>query len=146
MGAIKVGRWASLDFDREQAEFDAKYLDGYKNAAKRFVDDIAEHERQRLITPGPGQALVYLIKVNEAEAIIGDNNPQTKNYPMLAASIGLDGDTLVDVAAVVRKRDSEWKQSSAFIEGVRLHAKHDIQLAANAAGVTSVLQGLTWSP
>lgn len=102
------------------------------------VDAKAEAERQRWITPGAGQAMTYQRKIEEAYRLEADANPQADAYPMLAATLGLDGKTLADVAAVVLAQDAMWTQIGARIERQRLTLKRDVADAADAAALAAI--------
>lgn len=116
--------------------------------AQAEIDGQAEHERLVLITPGSGQAMVYLEKQREARAFQADPAPDEAAYPLLAASVGVDvvpgtGEpvgTMEAAAAVILAIAGEWAQAAASIEGRRRRAK---RAAAGAADVASVEAAMT---
>lgn len=102
-----------------------------KQQLRRAVDEAAETERLKYITAGAGQAMTYQRKVEEARrhqtAVAAEEEIDPANYPLLAASIGIDGPDLAAVAAVVLTMDAAWAQIGAAIEATRLAAKQAIE-------------------
>ena len=97
--------------EAENAERDAEELaelGRLKPEAKAEIDRQAEAARQAFVTPGAAQQSVYLSKAAEAERLASDGSPDPADYPLLAASIGLEGATLAEVAAVVIAQRNAW--------------------------------------
>lgn len=115
-----------------------------KTAIKRQIDANAEAERLRYITPGEGQALTYSRKVEEAKRAMAENNPESANYPMLAASLGIDGDTLKAVAEVVLTMDAQWAIIGSQIEHTRLAAKQAVEAAEDEAAARAIVDAIVW--
>lgn len=115
--------------------------DAVRSALKDGIDRAAEMARTKYVTPGSGQAAVYLSKQAEANAVEGDANPSADKYPLLAASVGVEADPTTgkpcaDVAAVgalVRKTAAAWSLIAADIEGRRMRAKKAVDAAASFA-------------
>jgi len=118
---------------------EAVVLAAVKDARKAEIDAEAERQRLRWITPGAGQAMTYSRKVGEAKAVQAADEPEPADYPLLAASIGIDGEDIETVAATVIAMDAAWAQIGAAIEGARLAAKRAIDLAANAEAAAAVV-------
>ncbi len=108
------------------------------------IDSQAEAARLAFITPGSGQAMTYTQKEAEADALLADTSPDAASYPFLAACLGVDGDTLADVAAVVRARRDAWQSIGADIERRRLLAKQAVSNATIPTEVETTLSNLTW--
>jgi hypothetical protein len=72
-----------------------------KTFLKAQIDWAAEAERLKYITPGTGQAMTHQRKVQEAHAATAEQDPDPADYPLLSASIGIDGPDLASVAAVI---------------------------------------------
>jgi hypothetical protein len=104
-------------------------LDALKATVSAKVDAQAEQQRQRYLTPGAGQALVYERKRAEAERMATDADPQPAAYPLLAAEVGITAPTLAEVGAVVRGLADQWTAAAAAIEAARLAAKAAIAAA-----------------
>ncbi len=109
-----------------------------KEQRKAAIDAEAERQRLRWITPGSGQAMTYSRKVDQAKAVLAATNPQPEDYPMLAASIGIDGADIVAVAATVIAMDDAWEQIGAAIEMARLGGKRAVDLAETVEAVSVV--------
>jgi len=114
-----------------------------RKRAKAFVDQEAENQRMKYITPGDGQAIVYAKKAQEVQQYRLDQNPDPKNYPLLTASLGIDGDTLEDIASVVESIELQWKKVAADIERKRLLAKRSIQNSASIEDIEKAAM-ITW--
>ena len=125
-------------------------LETAKARARQVIDEAAERVRARVVTPGAGQAMVYERKAQEAEALQEDPDPQSADYPILAASVGIEGATLADVAAVVIARRDAWRALAGQVEAVRLTAKQAVDAVEPGAGavaaVAAVLKDLAWPP
>ncbi|WP_323034512.1 hypothetical protein [Pararhodobacter sp.] len=104
------------------------------------IDSAAEAERARYITPGSGQAMTYLAKAGEAERLAQDADPDPANYPLLSAEIGITGDTLADVGAVVLTAYTQWQQIGGAIERARLAGKAAVMAAVDEAGARAAAQ------
>lgn len=119
-------------------------LSSLKRSLKGAVDAAAEAERLKYITPGEGQALTYQRKVDEAKRAISESAPSNDDYPLLAASLGIDGKTLLDVAKVVLEMDGAWALIGAAIEKRRLTAKRDVDQASTEESARKVVADLEW--
>lgn len=119
-------------------------LDAFKASLKSSVDAAAETERLKYITAGTGQAMTYQRKVDEAKQLQNDTAPTASNYPLLAASIGIDGANLQAVAAVILGMDAAWAQIGAQIERLRLTAKQAVDVAEDEAAAHAVVNAIVW--
>jgi hypothetical protein len=119
-------------------------LESVKSELAARIDDTAEALRQRYITPGFGQAMTYLQKLSEARAAANDPEASSEKYPLLSASVGLDGDTIIDVATFVLSTSKQWTDVSAKIEMTRLSAKRSIKNAASVDDAVAVLSAMNW--
>lgn len=113
-------------------------LDALKIGLKAAIDVAAEAERMKYITAGAGQAMTYARKVEQARAAQADADPHPGDYPLLDASVGIDGDDVLDVAATVLTMDAAWEQIGAAIEAARLNAKQAINEAETAGAARAV--------
>lgn len=119
-------------------------LEAFKQALKTFIDAAAEAERLKYITPGSGQAMTYARKVEEAKMADAEANPIAADYPLLAASLGIDGATIADVANLVLAMDEAWTLIGAAIEAARLSTKAAIDGAANEAAAQAAADAVEW--
>ncbi|MCJ8142981.1 hypothetical protein MKI84_08630 [Ancylobacter sp. A5.8] len=125
------------------------YLDlaALKAALLAGIDEAAEHERMRYVTAGAGQAMEYQQAAAEAESLLAaiaadpEHEPASAAYPMLAASIGIDGETLAAVAITVAAMHAQWRAIGSAIRAARLAAKAAVMSAdtANAARAAAVV-------
>lgn len=111
-------------------------LPALQHELKSRIDDAAEAERGRYITPGAGQALTYQHKA--AEALRYLQSAGAGDYPLLSAEIGITGTTLADVAAVVHGAYQAWLAIGAQIEAARLAAKAAVDAAEDEAAARAV--------
>ena len=109
---------------------------------KTRIDDAAEAQRARYLTPGSGQALVYLQKFNEAKAVLNAGDG-IANYPLLAASVTGTG-TLMTTAQIVVAKMVQCYVGVAEIEATRISAKTAVSNAASVDEAAAVVSGLTW--
>jgi len=139
-------------------------LEEIKATLKMRIDAVAETERLKYITPGSGQAMTYQEKVAQAVAytkvymahlanvadgaqgkdIEGVGEPNAAEYPLLAAGLGIDGDTLLEVAETVTYAYALWQQIGAAIEAARLLAKVTIEEAETAEEAQTIFNAVVW--
>lgn len=104
-----------------------------------LVDASAEAARQRFVTPGAGQAAVYLRKEAEARRFLAlDSETQAAQedgpaWPYLSAELNVTAGTLPGVATVIVALADAWDQAAAAIEALRLAAKATIAQADSEA-------------
>jgi len=133
----------------------APTLDEVKDSLKAAIDEAAETERLRYITGGAGQAMTYQEKVAQAVAYTKawlawqadpDNVPEVKTneYSLLAAGLGIDGDTLLEVAETVTYAYAIWQQIGSAIEATRLLAKVAIDNAADTEEARLIFDAVIW--
>lgn len=115
----------------------AAWLSAAKKQAKRMVDRQAEGERLQFLTPGVGQAMVYMEKLEEARAW---ERGEEGDFPLLRA----EDRPIAAVVADVLKQAAAWKAAAADIEGRRLGAKREIEAAANVDAVEAALVARNW--
>ena len=115
-----------------------------KARLKAEIDAEAERQRLRWITHGDGQAMEYQQAAVEATALLAalsadpEHDPDEASYPMLAASLGIDGETLFAVATKVAAMHRQWQAVGSAIRGARLSAKQAIDEAADAVSARAV--------
>lgn len=85
-----------------------------------LVNDWAEKRRTALAQSRPLQAMIYQQKYEEAIRLQSDPAPIDEDYPLLAASVGIEGATIQDVANVVLATREQWIQAAAAIEKDRM--------------------------
>lgn len=116
-----------------------------KASLRAQVDAKAEGLRLQYITPGQGQVMVYQRKAQEARAILSDADPDPDNYPILSASVGIEGKDIAEVAALVRATEAAWAMIAAAIETARLGGKAAIAAAETLAGAQAAFDAIDWT-
>lgn len=119
-------------------------LDNLKSALKAQIDEQAETERLRYITPGAGQALTYEQKRQEAKRYLETDDPQDGDFPMLQASLGIEGESLRAVAELITANNAQWLLIGAAIERVRLASKMAVAAAETADEAQVVINNVGW--
>jgi hypothetical protein len=131
----------------------AALLSMTKAGLKKAVDDQAEALRLTLITPGSGQAMEYQEAYAQAQAALGASGAvKPTDYPMLAATIGVDfdpdtGKAATDVLGVARSVKAAYEaylMAGAAIRGARLLAKAEIEAAADADLAQAAFAAIKW--
>lgn len=108
------------------------------------VDLAAEQERLKYITAGVGQSLTYSEKVQQARTVLASSKPSNADAPLLAAEIGISGETLLDVAKAVENAYRSWLVIGGEIEAVRLSAKGAIRAAGSLAEADEISANIQW--
>ena len=118
------------------------------------VDEAAEVERQRHLSPGAAMALVYQEKFAQAQAVMGlgadaagrlTAAQMASQFPTLTASVGIEAPTLYECASIVLRRYAEFAQRTLAIERTRLTAKRAISAASTAAAAMAAFAAVTWT-
>ena len=112
----------------------------------------AESARAAHVTLGAGQSLVYQEKAAEAVAVLGMGEVAANalpdhgsaEFPLLAASVGIEADTLFDVAQIVGERAEATATALGAIERVRLTAKRAIQATETDADAKAIYEAIQW--
>ncbi|WP_160009750.1 hypothetical protein [Rhizobium sp. 18055] len=120
------------------------YLEILKSRLKREIDQKAEIQRLRYITPGAGQAMTYQQKMEEVRALADDVGADAALYPLLAAEIGITAPSLSEVAAVVRSAYQQWQFVGAAIEAARLGTKAAIDAAPTQDEAQQAADSVLW--
>ena len=108
------------------------------------IDAMAERARLAFVTPGSGQAMVYVEKLSEARRYVSDEKPAADDYPLLQAESDVSGTPLADIARTIIEKQARWIRGAARIERVRLKAKADVKATRTAAKFGAILEALTW--
>ncbi len=119
-------------------------LDDLKARAKNDIDEGAGTIRGRYITSVRGQPETYMIKEAEANEYLKASNPLASEYPMLAAEIGINGDTMAEVATMIVSKANEWRQFASVIENIRLSKKKAIDEVVNEDELTAIIADVQW--
>lgn len=139
LGAFVSGQWVIT------TQYQAPDLDVVKAALKTEVDRAAGQLRAQFITVAPGQDMVYLRKAAEAKAYQTEDDPAAADYPILSASVVIEGATLADVAAMVVGKEAQWTKIAAVIEAARLGGKAAIDAAEDAVAACAAAAAIDWT-
>ncbi|MEO2040043.1 MAG: hypothetical protein ABGW90_15330 [Martelella sp.] len=115
-----------------------------KDAFSRMVDNRAETERAKYITPGAGQAMAYIEKARQAAAYLAAESPNDADYPLLVAELGITGETVADVASVIDTTYRAWMTICARIEPNRIAGKKAIAAAEDFAAAQAAYAAIDW--
>lgn len=112
--------------------------------ARRRIDETAEAVRLTWITPGSGQAAVYQRKADEARRWMAQGAAGAP-YPLLDASIGIEGPDRATIAGLVIAQETAWLGIAAQIEALRLTAKAAIGAVTTRADLHALMaQLIAW--
>jgi hypothetical protein len=132
---------------------DAVDFSAVKAALSRRIDGTAEAIRLKLITPGSGQAMEYQEAYSQAQAALNATGTvKPADYPMLAATIGVDidpdtGKPAKDVLGVARSVKAAYEgylQAGAAIRGARLLGKAEVGAAVDVTTALAVFAAIKW--
>ncbi|MGO1303538.1 MAG: hypothetical protein ACTMKV_02010 [Sphingomonas parapaucimobilis] len=107
-------------------------LDALRDAFLTGVDAGAEEQRQRILTPGAGQALAYSAKLAEAHMIVAGGEGPT---PFLSAEADARDETVPALARRVVAAADRWAVAGAAIEAARTCAKIRLSQAVSLGGL-----------
>lgn len=134
VGVSQIGDPIDMGLSKDPAPLPLADL---KGALAARIDREAEAARMAFVTPGVGQAATYIYKAAEARALLALAHPDQaapEDYPLLAASVGVEDATLAGVAQLVIATEAAWTGILATIEGLRKAAKAALAAASDNAG------------
>ncbi|WP_018261364.1 hypothetical protein [Methylobacterium sp. WSM2598] len=146
-------RDAPVAFLRARGVPDAVIVPAVRAKLAALVDAKAEALRLALVTPGAGQAMEYQeVRAQAGAALASSGAVKASDYPMLAASIGIDIDPLtgapatdvLGVARAARAAAAAWVEAGAAIRAARLAAKAAIAAAATPEAAVAAFEAATW--
>ena len=126
---------------------------GFKLALYARIDERAEALRQRLLSPGAGQAMEYQEVHKQALAALAEPDAATAPaYPMLAATVGIDFDPetkapATDVLGVARAAVAAydaWVVAGSAIRAARLGAKAAVEAASTVEEAEAAYEAARW--
>jgi hypothetical protein len=113
-------------------------------AKKAQIDADAEACRNRVITPGSGQAMTYLRKAEAARAFLaGDmpDGPQKERITDEAARLGI---TPEEAAAAILAISDDWEVLDRLVDKVRLDTKKALEDAPGLDDIDAIMDAVTW--
>ena len=118
-----------------------------REVAIAMIDGAAGAARGRYITVTPGQEGVYRTKADEATAaqsvVDAGGTPDPAEFPHLAAEVGITGDSVAEVAAVILAIRNAWMAASASIESKRLGGKAAVESAEDETAIRAAVK-IAW--
>jgi len=112
------------------------------SAALAYIEMLAERQRMKYLTAGQGKTMMYLRKETRAKECLADPAPTSENYPMLAATIGVDGSNVTEVATIILARSNAWEAIGASIEAELTRLKIAIN---SGADIPALFLTIDWS-
>lgn len=123
-------------------------------AATAIIDSQAESARLQFITAGFGQMMVYMVKAQEAQALLAaypteaafnaaSPPPSAGEYPLLFDEVGITASDAWGVATVIAGLNAQWLGIAATIERQRLGSKQAVMAATTQAQVAGIMN-ITW--
>ena len=111
-----------------------------RSAMQAAIDAQAEAIRATLMTPGAGQAMVYSVKVAEAQAVSAASGTATPILDTEAAALGVP---VAELACQVIAAHAQWLAINARIEASRPATKTAIA-AAETIGAIAAASAVDW--
>lgn len=112
---------------------------------KQRIDEQAEKQRAKYLTPILGQEYVYAAKLKEAQTFLNGQNRDMIDFPFLSAEAVITGWTSKMVAQNIVDRSLETNRRVAAIEAVRQSFKSRIDACENKIRLLDeILNELTW--
>ena len=104
------------------------------------IDNAAEDARQKIITIGYGQAMVYIEKFNEATDYIVDGYPEDlSSYPFIRNEAKEFDESPRIIADSILAKKSDWINKTSKIEGARLIGKHNVKTSKTVEGINLIV-------
>lgn len=130
----------------------ARDLATVKSEYAARVDDAAEAERLKYVTPGAGMAMTYQEKKDQAVAVLSLGevaanalpNDGVEDFPLLAASVPAEAATLYAAAQLIIARYEAWSAIGGAIEAKRLAGKKAINDAQDVSAVKAAYDAIVW--
>lgn len=119
---------------------DSLMLSDARERAITTINNIAGEVRARFITVIPGQEMLYMQKEQEAIAWLTATDPVLKQYPLIAAEVGITAPEPGQVAQVYVNMAAMLRQTAATLETLRLGA---VAVVENATSVEMISAAVT---
>ncbi|WP_415183529.1 hypothetical protein [Phaeovulum sp.] len=103
------------------------------------INQVIGYLRAAITTDIAGQQMIYLRKESEARAWLAEATPDIAEYPMIAAEVGITGETADQVAQVWVNMAALWTGISAGLEGARIGHISLVDAAQTAAEIDAAV-------
>lgn len=124
--------------------FDAIDIADYRASVKTNIDTAAEECRNRVITPGSGQAMTYLRKAEAAKEFLAGDMPDGPQKDRITDEATRLGVTLEQAAEAIVAIADGWEAMDRTVDKVRLDAKKEIDAATTLDDIDAVCAAITW--
>jgi hypothetical protein len=108
------------------------------------VDQQAEEIRAMYIGSYVGQTASYILTYYEALQIQANVSATANTYPLNGAQIGINGNTIQDVATATIAQASQWVGLASQIENIRLSTKVSINAANTINNAINAFSAGAW--
>ncbi len=119
----------------------AQALTEAKTAARARLFAEVEAICRLLVTPLPGQDMIYLAKQAEARAWIADPVPNPTDYPLLCAEVGITAPDAHSLAQLWLNMAALMISEGARLEALRLSVGNAIDAAQTVEDVEAEIHG-----
>lgn len=119
-------------------------LGEYRTSVKATVDADAEASRNRVITPGSGQAMTYLRKAEAARVFLAGGLTSGPQYDRIDDEAERLGVTMEQAASSIVAIADGWEAMDRMVDKVRLDTKKAIDLATTLDDIDAAYSGATW--
>lgn len=131
--------WADPRTEQEILDQEQEELTRAKAQAIVLVNDYSGEVRRKFVTDIPGQEALYLLKEREARDWLSAEGPNLTDYPLIAAEVGITGETPDQVAQVYLNLGAIFLQAAAALEQVRLSKIAAIEAAQTSEDIEAVI-------
>jgi len=108
------------------------------------IDNMSEMARQKIMTIGYGQALVYIEKFEEAADFVAENYPNDlSSYPFIRNESQEFNESSRIVADRILAKKSEWLGKASKIEIARLSGKRLTRTAKSIEEINGIMSATT---
>lgn len=127
--------WADPRTEQEILDQEQEELTRAKAQAIVLVNDYSGEVRRKFVTDIPGQEALYLLKEREARDWLSAEGPNLTDYPLIAAEVGITGDSPDQVAQVYLNLGAIYLQAAAVLEQARLGQIAAVEVAASKSEI-----------
>ena len=136
--------------DQVYESFDVSPVPNFEEVLLKRVDDKCEEARSKILTDSITMSTIYAEKKSEAKDYLaqgykaGSNPAPEGQYPLMEASVGVDGDNLDEVSMTIITKSKDFIKIAAAIESQRLKVKKQIRNASDISSKKAVFDNVVW--
>ncbi len=117
-------------------------LEEFRQEKLRIVDMWAGDQRSAYFSICSFQETIYQKKHAAAVKCIDDPNPQPENYPIFCNEIGITGESLQEISAIILQKSKDAETALGLIEANRMTKKKAINSAQTIEEIQNILSSL----